>query len=121
MLILKRRWNFFLQVASHFPKTKPVTVTNVLLTCYIRITLLIQKISDLRSQDREKKSAQWKGERGKRGMDGWRMEGGREGKRATAYRTMTEAAMPGFYIGPHSCHKVIKLNFGSSITCLCHL
>lgn len=60
MLILKRRWNFFLQVASHFPKTKPVTVTNVLLTCYIRITLLIQKISDLRSQDREKKSVKWK-------------------------------------------------------------
>lgn len=78
MLILKRRWNFFLQVASHFPKTKPVTVTNVLLTCYIRITLLIQKISDLRSQDREKKSAQWKGG-GERGTDGWRTEGGREG------------------------------------------
>lgn len=84
MLILKRRRIFFLQVASHFPKTKPVTVTNVLLACYIRITILIQKISDLRSQDREKKSAQTmerrEGER-EGGMDGrWREEG-REGKR----------------------------------------
>lgn len=30
----------------------------------------------------------------------------------------TEAMMPGFYVGPHPCQKVIKLDFGSSVTCL---